>query len=55
MTKEAEAARNEIMEVFDRVVEKLPPIDYYELMEEIQGALQCRMDCVKEENPGDFE
>jgi len=55
MTQEAEAAKNQVMDLFNSVVEKLPPLDYYELMEEIQGDLESRMDCVREEHPEDFE
>jgi hypothetical protein len=44
-----ESIQKEVMDLFDRLVEKLPHAEYLEVVEVIASDFESRYDCAKEE------
>lgn len=55
MTDRAQSALDSIQRVLEQSTEHLPAPDYFDVLEELAGHLQCLIDCYKEEHREDFE
>lgn len=57
MNKKTQKAYNDLLAKLNEVShpDKLSPPEYFELLEEFSGHLDCCMECYREEHKGDFE